>query len=332
MNGHSHHAQRHRRLVVAIVVNVAIVVMQIVVGITASSLGLLADAGHNIADVAALVVSLVALRVAIRPPTARRSFGSHRFTILAGQANAVLMLAVTPIIVIEAVGRLSDPPEVQGTEVVIAAAVAMVANLGAARSLHRHAHGDLNISSAVLHLLGDGLASAGVLIAGAVIASTQGYFWLDPIASMAISLLIAVQAFVLLRRANHVLLEGTPTDLDVDELVAVMRGFDGVENVHDLHIWSLSSEMRAMSAHMVLDGHPTLEEAQLVAETVKSEVQSRFAIDHATLELECEACDPEPLCAVDPGYESASVSVSAVSTARHERTITDEAAGSSGSR
>lgn len=331
MTGHDHHVQRHRRLVVAIVVNVAIVVLQIVVGFTASSLGLLADAGHNLADVAALIVSLIALRLAVRPPTMRRSFGSHRFTILAGQANAVLMIAVTPVILIEGVSRIQHPEEVHGIDVVIVAALAMVANLGAAGSLHRHAHGDLNIGSAVLHLVGDGLASAGVLVAGGVIAATKGYYWLDPVASMVIAGLIALQALALLRRANHVLLEGTPADLDVDELAAVMRGFPGVEGVHDLHTWSLSSEMRAMSAHMVLDGHPTLEEAQRVAEAVKAEVRRRFSIDHATLELECEACDPDPLCAVDPSYESAGISESE-SSERHDRTITEEAAGSSGSR
>ena len=297
-----HAGQRARRLSLAIVLNMGIVVVQVVVGFTAHSLGLLADAGHNLADVAALVMSLTAMRLSVQRPTARRSFGSHRLTILASQANAILMLAVTPVIVVEAISRLSTPQAVHGTAVAVVAAIAMVVNLGAARQLHAHAHGDLNMRSAVLHLAGDGLASAGVLAAGVVISVTGRFDRVDPAVSIAIAAFISVQAVRILVRANHVLLEGTPDDLDVDELRGAMRLVGGVESVHDLHTWSLSSEMRAMSAHLVLDGHPTLEEAQVVADAVRREIRDRFAIDHATLELECEACDPDPTCAADPSH------------------------------
>ena len=287
---------RSRRLLVALGLNVALVVAQVVAALSAHSVGLLADAGHNLSDVAALGVSLVAVRLVLRAPTRQRSYGYHRASILAAQANSAGILVVVALLAWEAAQRLGDPARVDGALVAVVAAVAMVVNLVSARVVHDHS-GDLNMRGAVLHLLGDAAASGGVLVAGVVIALTGGWDWLDPAVSIGICALIAWRAVGLLRATADVLLEATPAHLDADDLRAAMLATPGVEAVHDLHVWSLSSELAALSAHLVVEGHPTLEEAQAVAGRVRGVLHARFAIDHATLELECESCAPAD---VDP--------------------------------
>lgn len=297
--------RRERRLAIALGLNVVIVVAQIVFGLVARSLGLIADAGHNLTDVAAVLASLIAVRWARRRPTDQRSFGYHRATTLAALGNAAAILVVTVWIVYEAVVRLAHPEPVRGGVIVVVAAIAAAANLLAALTVREghaeHGHGpDLNMRSAMLHLVGDTAASVGVAVAGTVILLTGGAYWLDPVVSLVLSLLIAVQAWKLLYAATDVLLESTPVGIDVDEVSTAIAAVEGVEQVHDLHVWSLSSEVRALSAHIVLDGHPTLEEAQVVGSSVKRAIGPRFSIAHVTLELECETCSAEgPWCAID---------------------------------
>jgi len=280
---------RARRLSVALGLNVVLVAAQLGFGIVARSLGLLADAGHNLSDVAAVVVSLVAVQWARRSPTAERSYGYHRGTILAALANAAMILAATCFLIYEGVRRLAHPQPVRGGLVVAVALAAFAVNALAALVLREHGS-DLNMRSALLHMAGDAVASLGVAAAGAVILLTGGYLWLDPAVSMAIGALIAVEAFRLVRQAADVLLESTPKDVDISRLTQAIATVEGVETIHDLHVWSLSSEVRALSAHVVLAGRPTLEEAQVVGERIKTVVSGPFTIAHSTLELECVAC------------------------------------------
>ena len=282
--------------------NFALVVAQVLFGLAAGSLGLLADAGHNLSDVAAVVVSLVAVRWARRAPTAERSYGYHRGTILAALANAATILAVTGYIVYEGVRRLGDPQPVRGGLVVAVALAAFAINAGVALVL-REGGSDLNMRSALLHMVGDAIASLGVALAGLVILLTGRFLWLDPAVSMAVGVLIAVEAFRLVRQAAEVLLESTPKDVNLDRLTATIGEVEGVETVHDLHVWSLSSEVRALSAHVVLTGHPSLEEAQTLGERIKVAVAAPFAIAHSTLELECEPCadGAKGPCGMDAG-------------------------------
>lgn len=291
---------RSRRLGIALGLNLALAVGQVAFGLVAHSLGLLADAGHNLSDVAAVVVSLVAVRWARRAPTAERSYGYHRGTILAALVNAATILAVTGVILYEGLRRLGDPQPIEAGIVVGVALAAFAANAGAAVVL-REKGSDLNMRSALLHMAGDAIASLGVAMAGLVILVTGRFLWLDPVMSMGIGVLIAVEAFQLVRQAAEVLLESTPRDVDLDRLTATISTVAGVETVHDLHVWSLSSEVRALSAHLVLAGHPSLEEAQVVGERVKSAVAAPFSIAHSTLELECEPCaEPdEARCGMD---------------------------------
>ena len=298
---------RERRLTIVIVLNLAIVAAQTVTGVIAGSLGLLADAGHNLADVGAVALSWWAVRLSRRRPTASRSFGWHRSTVLAAQANAAAILAVTALIVFEAIRRLGDPADVRGGVVIVAALGALAGNSFSVLLLRDSRH-DLNMRSAMLHMIGDVAASAGVAVAGFVIFVTGGNFWVDPVVSLAVGLLITREALRLLRATTDVLLEATPAGLDLAVLVDAIAADPSVDDVHDVHAWALSSDVHALSAHVVMNGHPTLEEAQVVGDRLKRLMAEQFRITHATLELECEPCmdDDRDPCAMDgltPSFE-----------------------------
>lgn len=290
--------RREHRLRLALGLNAVIVVGQVAFGIVAGSLGLLADAGHNLADVAGVMLALAAARLSRRSPTERRTFGYHRATILAALANSVLIGGVSLVIAVEAVRRLLHPVPVHGGLVLVVALCAAALNAGAAWGLREHV-GDLNSRAAVLHLVGDALGSGGVAVAGLVILLTGGAYRLDPAVSLLVCGLIAAQAWQLLRDSVAVLLESVPAHLDVDRLTVEMADDPAVAAVHDVHVWSLSSEVLAMSAHVLLTGHPTLEEAQVVGDRVKSRLQAAYGITHTTLELECEPCLPVDPCALE---------------------------------
>jgi cobalt-zinc-cadmium efflux system protein len=283
---------RTRRLGASLALNATLVVVQIGFGLMARSTGLLADAGHNLADVGALALSLVAVRVALRPPSAERSFGNHRATILAALANASLIAVVTVLIVVDSIHRLGHPEPVRAGIVVLVASLALVLNLVAALLL-RDGSRDLNMRAALVHMAGDALASLAVLIAAAVMIFVPSASWLDPVSALVVAAIIVYQAAGVFRASIAILLESTPSDVDLDELTGTMDRVRGVAEVHDLHVWSLSSEMRVLSAHVVLTGHPTLEEAQMVGEQVKGAIAGPFGISHSTLELECERCNDD---------------------------------------
>ncbi len=293
---------RSTRLAVALAINLALVVAQAVGAAVALSTGLLADAGHNLTDAAAIVLSLIAVRWALRPRSDARSFGHHRATILAALANAVLLAVVTLFIVAASVVRLIHPVDVDGTVMVVVAAAAVVANTAGALVLMDRS-GDLNMRTTLWHLASDAAASLCVLAAGLAImlSGSRSLDRLDPIASLVVSAMIVVQAVRLVHASTDVLFESTPADVDLAELRAAMTAVGGVGEVHDLHVWSLSSDVRALSAHLVLTGHPTLEQAQAVAADVRQQVAGPFAISHTTLESECERCTDVPgdPCEVD---------------------------------
>jgi cobalt-zinc-cadmium efflux system protein len=291
---------RTRRLAISLVLNLGLVVAQVAFGIVAHSTGLLADAGHNLTDVGALALSLAAVRLALRPASPARSFGNPRATILAALANAVLIAAVTVLIVASSVHRLLHPQHVEAGIVVLVAAVGLIVNGIAALLLTEEGH-DLNMRAAVLHMVGDALASAAVLVAGLVLLAVPSASWLDPVSSLVVAAVIVTQAAGVFRSSIAVLLESTPSDVDLDTLTESMAGVTGVAGVHDLHVWSLSSNVRLLSAHLVLTGHPTLEEANVVGDRVKHAIGGPFGIAHSTLELECEPCadvDVDP-CAME---------------------------------
>lgn len=306
----SANARRQQRLVMAIVLNIAVVVAQIVWGLLAHSLGLLADAGHNLADVAGLAIAVIALRYSLRSPTMARSFGHHRATILAALANGGLLLAVTGFVAIDAVLRLLHPRPVHGGIVALVALGAAALNGVGAMLVHeRRAHPDLNMSAATLHLVSDAAVSLAVAAAGLAIVLSHGTYWLDPVVSLVVCVAIASQAVRLLHRSADVLLESTPKAIDPEVVLAAVREVATVVDVHDLHVWSLSSDLHAMSAHVAVSGHPTLEQAQATGDQIKDLVAAQFDIAHATIEMECEACpEPDP-CALESTASAAGFAV-----------------------
>ena len=281
--------ERSRRLAASLVLNVGLVIALVTFGIISHSSGLMADAGHNAVDVGALALSFVAVRLSLHPPSAARSFGNHRATILAALANALLIAAVTVLIVVDSIHRLGHPQQVHAGIVVLVASGALLVN-GAAAVILNDRSGDLNMRGALLHMVGDALASLAVVIGAAALLVVPSATWLDPSSALVVAGIIAYQAVGVLRSTVAVLLESTPSDVDLEHLIETMATVPGVGEVHDLHVWSLSSEMRVLSAHLVLTGHPTLEEAQVVGAQVKQAIALPYGIAHSTLELECERC------------------------------------------
>jgi cobalt-zinc-cadmium efflux system protein len=244
--------------------------------------------GRDLLVAILIALALGAVLIARRPATGARSFGWLRGGVLAAQANAAAVLALSLLLLAGSVARLRSPAEVRGGLVLAVAGVAFLVNGGAALLL-RHDH-DLATRSALLHLAGDAAASFVVAVAGGVIAVTGRYDALDPAASCLVAVLVLASGWRLLRQANAVLLEGTPHDVSPAAVTATMAAVPGVESVHDLHVWSLDGTRHALSVHVVVAGHPTLEEAQLVATEVKRAVSAPYGIAHATVELECEGC------------------------------------------
>ena len=286
---------------IGLALTTGLVVVQVIFGLEAHSTGLLADAGHNLTDIGALALSLFAVRLTLRPRSPERSFGNHRATILAALANAAAIAAVTALIVIESVRRLAHPEHVHAGTVVAVAAGALIVNGIAALVLRDGTH-DLNMRAAALHMAGDALGSLAVLVAAAVLLAVPSASWLDPASALVVAAIIVYEAAGVFRNSVEVLLESTPSDVDLTSLTSTMVEVPGVSEVHDLHVWSLSSEMRVLSAHVVLTGHPSLEEAQAVGDKVKEAIAGPFTISHSTLELECERCadgDGDP-CVMDP--------------------------------
>jgi cobalt-zinc-cadmium efflux system protein len=283
---------RTKRLLAALALNGALVVGEVISGIAAHSTALLADSGHNLADVVALGLSLVALRFSLRRATSTRSFGFHRATILAALANMGMLLVVSVAVAVDASWRLGHVGTLRPGLVIIVASISAALNLTSALLLVDRSR-DLNLKSAMVHLGADAIAAAGIAVAGCVEYFTGRFFILDPLVSLVIAILIAVEAVRIGRASVDVLLESVPADVNPLELATAIAGIEGVDGVHDLHCWSLSGDVRALSAHVLVSGHPTLEEAQVVGDRVKQAVRTKFAIAHATLELECEPCEDE---------------------------------------
>jgi cobalt-zinc-cadmium efflux system protein len=282
-------ATRGRALVFALVANAVFLVVEVAGGFAFGSLALLADAAHMATDVVALAIAYAALRIARRPPTDRHTFGFSRTEVLVAQANGLLLFGSAVVVIIEAIRRLGNPPDVVASGVVVIGVFGLLVNVASAGALYRHAHDNMNVRGAFWHLVSDALGSIGVIVTGVGIA-VFGADWLDPVVSIGISLLVVAAAWQLLRDAGRVLLEAVPANLDAAAVRDAIGAAPGVEAVHHLHLWTMGSEEPALSAHVVLTGPLSLHEAQLRAGALKEMLAADFGIDHATLEVECHAC------------------------------------------
>lgn len=288
-HGHSHghgHAPRsapRRRLIVTLVLVGGYMIAEVVGGLLTNSLALLADAGHMLSDAAALGLTLFALWIAeTRPPSSLRTFGAYRAEILAALVNGATLVAIAGWIVVEAVRRLREPPEVSAPGMMAVAAGGLLVNLAALALLHGYREHSLNLRGAWLHVLSDALGSAQAIAAGALLWAFD-WRWVDPAASIAIALLVVWSAWGLLSESVAVLMEAPPGHIDVDEVRTALLAADGVEGVHDLHVWSISSGFECLAAHVVASPHCQRDEMLV---ELRRMLHERFGIDHVTLQLE----------------------------------------------
>jgi cobalt-zinc-cadmium efflux system protein len=292
-SGHSHGAGglAGGRLRLAVGVVVLLFGAEAVAGLLAGSLALLGDAVHLATDAGTLGLAWYASSAARRRPTPRRSFGFHRTGILVATVNGAALAAVATLLAAAAIDRLRHPTPVAGVPVLVVGAAALLAN-GALGAYLLGAGDELSVRSAALHVVGDALASAGVVVAG-ILLLTTGWRLADPAVSLAIAALIAAAAVTVLLEAVHILSEGTPRDLDTDEVRRVMLAAPGVEGVHDLHIWSLDRNHRMLSAHVGVGDLP-LTEVTAILRVLEKSLCVNFAIEHATLQPECPSCEVDP--------------------------------------
>lgn len=298
-HGHGHHGHSHgaasydRAFAIGIGLNLTFVLAEVVFGLRAHSLALTADAGHNLGDVLGLVLAWAGTLLARRRPTSRRTYGLRRFSILAALGNAAFLLIAVGAIAVEAIDRLRHPAPIATGVVMAVALIGIVINVGTALGFMSGREKDLNVRGAFIHMMGDAAVSAGVVVAGLVIGLT-GWFWLDPVVSLLLVALITLGSWGLLRDSINLALDAVPPGIDPDAVRDYLSGLDGVEEVHDLHIWGLSTTQVALTAHLVVPVERNAD--SLLAEACKV-LRERFHIEHATIQVEHGTVAP---CALAP--------------------------------
>ena len=289
-----------RVLKVSLFVTVAYIVLLVVSGIRAHSLALLSEAGHNLTDLLALVLSLTAVYLQNRPPSATKTYGYHRAGVLAALINAVSLVAVSFIVFYEAFRRIQNPEHVRAGLMIGVAAAGVVMNGVIALLLYRSSR-DVNIRSAFLHEIGDTLSTAAVIVGGWVILVT-GQYWIDSALSFGIGALILWSCFGIVRETLNILLEGTPRGMSLDHIGTAIRGIDGVNDVHDLHVWSIGSETHALSCHISIADIPPSASERILRD-VKERLHREFRIDHTTIQFEHAECEIAHGCVIPVSEE-----------------------------
>lgn len=287
-HGHAGHDHSHgadvggRAFGIGAAINLGFVIFEVMVGLRANSLALLADAGHNFVDVIGLILAWGAIKLADQAPSARFTYGMRGTTILASLANSVLLLLATGAISWEAIERIGSPPPVRGALVMYAAMAGIAVNGGSALLFLQGRHADLNARAAFLHLMGDALIAASVMLSGLIVLKT-GLTWVDPIIALAVSGVIVYGAWKVLRDSAELALHAVPRGIDTAEVRAWLLRQQGVGEVHDLHIWAMSTRETALTAHLVIPaGHPGDDFLQEVGRMLEKE----FGICHATMQTE----------------------------------------------
>lgn len=285
---HSSHAGlRGRKLLLAFVLTTLTMVAEVFGGLWSGSLALLTDGGHMMVDALALLMAYVGARMAVRPADARRSYGYGRMEVLVGFVNALSQFVLVAWVVWEAIQRLLHPGEILSGMMLIVAVVGLLVNLLVLRSLHGHAHDDVNMAGASLHVLGDLLGSVAAVLAALAIRFL-GWLWADPVLSLMVAVLILVSAWRLLRRSAHILLEGVPDGMDSAEVEAALRGADAsISGIHHLHVWQLASGSRMATLHAELHDPAAAAQALRAIHRVLGE---RFEIQHVTVQIDPEDC------------------------------------------
>jgi len=297
-SGHNHGFQKNRKaLLIAIAVTGAIMLVEIVGGFLANSLALLSDAGHMLTDVSSLILSLIALQLAARPSSPTRTYGFYRMEILAALINGATLILISAFIFYEAYHRLKAAEAVDSLTMLGVAAIGLVANGIAAWAMLPSSKENLNIRGAYLHILGDLLSSVGVLLGGLLIYFTDWY-WVDPVLSVGICIVILRGAVLIVKESVNILLEAVPKDVELNDVQRALRTLPGVKDTHHVHLWTISSGIYALSAHLLIDNLMMSETGKIIQE-VNRLLLRKFKISHTTLQLECENCQEGFHCAMD---------------------------------
>ncbi len=299
MAAHEHNRNNledKRGLKIALSITIIMTVVEAIGGFLANSLALIGDAGHMLTDSIAIAIGLFAIVIASRPPDIRRTYGHYRFEILAALINGAILLFVAGYIFYESYQRFVNPPEVKGVTVLVIASMGLIANLMGIYFLRRGQQINLNIRSAFLHMLGDTLSSIGVIAAGIIIYFT-GWMLIDSIVSILIGGIILKGALELVLESGNILLESVPKGISLESVSDSMYSVKGVLDVHDLHLWSITSGMNALSAHILIEDQRLSEGARIINE-VNEILRNKFDISHTTLQLECSNCNEYPVCEI----------------------------------
>ena len=293
--GHHGNERATRILRFSLVVTLAYIVLLVVAGIRSHSLALLSEAGHNLSDFFALLLSLIAVYLQSRPPSATKTYGYHRAGVLAALANAASLVAVSFLIFYEAFKRLQNPQQVHAEVMIGVAAAGVVMNGVIAVLLYRTGR-DVNLRSAFLHEIGDTLSTAAVIAGGWAILAT-GQNWIDSALSFGIGALILWSGFGIVRETLNILLEGTPRGIKLERVEAAIREIEGVNDVHDLHVWNLGSETRALSCHISIADIPPSASERILRD-VRGCLHTDFHIDHTTIQFEHAVCEVAHGCVI----------------------------------
>ncbi|RFB13546.1 cation transporter [Bacillus sp. HNG] len=300
-HGHDHHGHHHHHhfddvregnkkgLLIALIITTGIMLLEFFGGLFTNSLALLSDSGHMLSDASSLFLSLVAFWFATRPASPKKTYGFYRFEILAALFNAVTLFVIAGFIVYEAFQRFFDPPTVASGTMMIIAGIGLLANLLSAWSLisKGDVKNNVNLRSAYLHVLGDALGSVGAIIAGVLMLLFEWYI-ADPIISVVVALLILKSAWGVLTTSIHILMEGTPITIDQKEVKATLEEIDGVIDVHDLHIWTITSGMDSLTCHILIkDDH----DSQDILQQAIDKIRDKFNIEHTTIQIEKSAIE-----------------------------------------
>ncbi|MBT2621833.1 cation diffusion facilitator family transporter [Chryseobacterium sp. ISL-6] len=278
-------ASKHKKnLLLVLALSGTYLIAEVIGGVITNSLALLADAAHMLTDVVGLLLAFIAIKIGERKADSKKTFGYYRTEILAAVINAVVLLGISLYVLYEAYQRFQNPPEVQSKSMLIVAGIGLVVNIVGMMILRKDSEASLNMKGAYFEVLSDMLTSIGVMIAGVIMLTTNWYY-ADPLISAAIGLLIFPRTWRLLKEAVNVLLESTPKDVDIDLLRKSLEQIRGVKSLHDLHVWSLTSGINAMSAHVVKDD--TITQNQLL-EALTEEAMTKFKISHTTFQIEEE--------------------------------------------
>lgn len=283
---------------ISLIVTAAYIGLLVVAGLRSHSLALLSEAGHNLTDFAALLLSLVAVYFHSRPPSATHTYGYHRAGVLAALVNAGALVLISFLIFYEGVSRILHPQQVRAGTVIWVAATGVVMNGAIAYMLYR-THRDVNIRSALLHEIGDTVSTAAVIVGGWAMLAT-GQYWIDSALSFGIGALILWSSFGIMRETLNILLEGTPRGMKLALVESAIRDIDGVNDVHDLHVWSIGSETCALSCHIsIADIPPSASER--ILKDVKDRLLADFGIDHTTIQFEHAVCEVAHGCVIPVG-------------------------------